>query len=534
MDSSFSERLQSWLSRVSRQGWMDEKEIETLFDAGEEPRASLFSRGEKPLVVAFFGGTGVGKSTLLNRLAGEEVARTGIERPTSREVTVYLHHTLPREQIQARLPWERVRIAAHHNDHRRNVVWIDMPDIDSVERGNRELVLQCIPHVDVLLYVVSPERYRDDSGWRLLREQAQKHAWLFVMNKWDQGDEIQIEDFVSLLRQDGFADPLVIRCDSRQNLAERKPDDFGKLEEIISRLEHSGGVERLASHQRQLMQQTRHRQIRQVLQHIGEPGRLDQVAGEWKKLWKETLVQLEPSLQWSAQSLAIELTGKKKRQADLSTPGDALSLDLWARKSLADSLDRLTLEAARQGLPTAPLKRRLEGIQGQLEARLQQQVQRFLRQALARPGRRWRRAMLWIFGGLRYLLPLAASGWVAWQVVLGYYRGFQHGDGFLGVDFAVHSLLLIGLAWLIPFLSHRLLQPSVEKAAAAGIRQGYQAGLEKIDREVNEILLAVKTELETLRAEGDELLARLGSEMAIADERPNDPLLERMMIHKPS
>ncbi len=526
MDSSYSEHILHWIARLEQHGWLDKDQLEALTATGHGTPTALFSTEHRPLVVAFFGGTGVGKSTLLNRLAGETVAKTGIERPTSREVTVYLHHTLPLDRIQTQLPWERVEIAHHHNDNRRNVVWIDMPDIDSVEQSNRELVLRCIPHIDVLIYVVSPERYRDDSGWHLLLEHAQNHAWLFVMNQWDLGDEVQIEDFVSLLRQGGFADPLVIRCDSQQDLEKRGPDDFGKLEEIISRLEKSGGVAQLEVHQQQLQQQKMQQQVREVLQIIGEPGKVDRLATQWKKLWKQTLTRVEPSIQWSVQSLAMEYAGKKQQR---NSAGDDLFLDLWAREHLTDTLDRLAMEASTSNLPVTPLKQRLDPYRNRIEDIVQEQVHRSLRQSLAKPGRGWQRAMLWLFGMLRYLLPLGASGWVAWQVVTGYYRGFQGDGNYLGVNFAIHSLLLIGLAWLIPFLIHRLLQPSVEKKAAAGIRQGYREGLERIDREVLEILASLKEELTALSEEGKKLLQQCQTG-PVSLKSSGDPLLERMMI----
>ena len=43
-----------------------------------------------------------------------------------------------------------------------------MPDFDSIDQNNRHLVLEWLPHIDVLIYVVSPERYRDEKAWRLL------------------------------------------------------------------------------------------------------------------------------------------------------------------------------------------------------------------------------------------------------------------------------------------------------------------------------------------------------------------------------
>ena len=71
--SSFRQELiaKRWLVDVAEGS-------ETAGDPLQFRPSDLFSNAERPLVVGLFGGTGVGKSSLLNRLADAEIARTGV------------------------------------------------------------------------------------------------------------------------------------------------------------------------------------------------------------------------------------------------------------------------------------------------------------------------------------------------------------------------------------------------------------------------------------------------------------------------
>ena len=507
MDSTFSDSLMDWIDRLVEGGWIDldqARRLRSQDDAGPE---DWFSGNDRPLIVAFFGGTGVGKSTLLNRLAGEKIAKTGIERPTSREITVFLHRDLSTDRLQRHLPLERLQIARHNNDNRRRVVWIDMPDIDSIEESNRRLVLRCLPFVDVLIYVVSPERYRDDSGWQLLLQHGQRHAWLFVMNHWDQGDEVQIEDFRTQLREAGFPDPIILRCDSREDLSERLPDDFGKLEEILTHLVRQGGIERLERHGLQQRLVGQRRALAQILERLGRPEQGEKLKQLWRRSWRRTREDLEPTLDLPVKALAAELAGKGLRRLEDDGDGEhPLLRDLWVRKHLEDTLDRLVVEAAEAGLATEPLRRHLDGYRDRIEVVFREQIRRSVAAALARPGRGVRRFLLWLTGVLRYLLPFGASVWVGWQVVARYYEGMLGGDDWLGIDFAVHSLLLIGLAWLVPHLLHRLLQPSLEKAARYGIHQGIDRAFEQVEADVEQVLDRWQSDWHQLHQWGKRLL----------------------------
>ena len=101
-----------------------------------------------------------------------------------------------------------------------------MPDFDSTEQSNKRQVLEWLPHIDVLIYVVSPERYRDEKAWRLLLAEGGRHAWLFVLNQWDRGQTEQYEDFKQQLHKAGFADPVIFKTICGESL---QADEFAAV-----------------------------------------------------------------------------------------------------------------------------------------------------------------------------------------------------------------------------------------------------------------------------------------------------------------
>lgn len=249
MSDSLPELLhaaRAWFDAASAAGWLDDAARAKLDAVEAACPGDLFAHGARPLVVAFFGGTGVGKSSLLNRLAGTRLARTGAERPTSRELTIYLHESVPLANLPESLPADKVQVQRHASAALREVVWIDTPDVDSTAAENRALALACLPHVDLVVYVVSPERYRDDVGWRVLRERGHRHGWMFAMNRWDEGDPRQRDDLGRMLREAGFENPLIFRtaCPPRPP-AFLVADEFEDLKAAIGELVSQHGVAEL-------------------------------------------------------------------------------------------------------------------------------------------------------------------------------------------------------------------------------------------------------------------------------------------------
>ena len=111
-----------------------------------------------------------------------------------------------------------------------------------------------------------------------------------------------------------------------------------------------------------------------------------------------------------------------------------------------------------------------------------------MRLALAKPGNRLQRIALTTASIASVLLPLAAISWAGWQLFDGYYTSHLSDRPYLGTNFAIHSTLLIVIAWLLPWSLRRALRPSTEKTALKGLSTGVAAGLELIDERVEAAL----------------------------------------------
>ncbi|MGH8549143.1 MAG: GTPase, partial [Methylococcales bacterium] len=302
--SGVLERARSWAAECRELGWLQTKDVDR-FDRIElrSPSALFRNAGQRPLVVAFFGGTGVGKSTLLNRLAGHEVARTGVVRPTSREVSLYLHRSLDLHQLPENFPIEKVLIDRHSHDEMSIVLWIDMPDIDSTEKSNREMVLEWLPHIDLLVYVVSPERYRDETGWRLLLSEGSRHAWLFIMNQFDRGDASQLKALYRQLLDAGFKDPVVLACDC-SGIPSATEDDFKQLKDSIDRLANRHTVRQLELRNVLARMHEIEINIGIGLGAMGSTEAIEGVLKKWESIWSDAANDLDEGMQWPIQEAA--------------------------------------------------------------------------------------------------------------------------------------------------------------------------------------------------------------------------------------
>ena len=112
-------------------------------------------------VLALVGGTGVGKSSLLNALAGSPVSAASVRRPTTSEPVAWIPAS-ERDSLGPLLDWLDVReIREHGSDGLRSVAILDLPDMDSVAVDHRARVEALLPRVDAVAWVTDLEKYHD-------------------------------------------------------------------------------------------------------------------------------------------------------------------------------------------------------------------------------------------------------------------------------------------------------------------------------------------------------------------------------------
>lgn len=516
-----AQSARQWAEHGAAAGWLAEEDAQRFALLENHTPETLFEHSQqRPLVVAFFGGTGVGKSSLLNRLAGQPIARTGVERPTSREVSAFLHESVHLQRLPGDFPLEKVKIARHQEAGQRHILWIDMPDMDSTEHANRDLVLAWLPHIDVLVYVVSPERYRDEKAWRLLQSHGREHAWLFVMNQWDRAQPVQKDDFARQLARAGFSDPVILATDSREPAESRQPDDFPRLAEILLSLCDGHTVGQLESRARQVRLQQLAEALQQCLEKL-QGGSGDSLLQRWEALWQQAEQNLLQGLQWPMRQYAQAFVARDgnplRPQLKLAKPAPAGKAeapsayalwDDWAQTLAGDAVDRLVVEAAQAGLSRTALKEGTEQLKPQLPQHIMARAQQSLRLALANPGNWLQRFALRSTALLSAVLPVAALSWAGYQALTAYQASAASHTNYLGTDFAIHSVLLIAIAWLLPWFLHRQLAPSAENAALKGLKQGIQAGLAHAALQVETLLRQALEHKQAFQAQGENLLQR--------------------------
>lgn len=184
-----------------------------LAAAADLARRAREGFGGETLVAALVGGTGSGKSAIINALAGAEVVASGALRPTTTQ-PVALVPADPEPGLLAHLAALGVDVVAAPGLER--LALVDLPDTDSVNEENRRRVDLLLPLLDVVVWVLDPEKYHDRAVHDELIRPAVAHAarFVFVLNQLDRvpspARTVLLSHLHDILVADGVEDPVIV------------------------------------------------------------------------------------------------------------------------------------------------------------------------------------------------------------------------------------------------------------------------------------------------------------------------------------
>ncbi|MFN0055959.1 MAG: GTPase domain-containing protein [Planctomycetales bacterium] len=242
------DRLRQWIEPDS--GWEPLEQSRALVQRLLSRVDSLRIRLEAPLVVATFGGTGTGKSALVNALVGQECTASGRQRPTTLRPVLICQPGIELEWLG--LPADAVEVVRVDVPLLRDIVLIDCPDPDTTEGetagSNLARLRQLLPYCDVLICASTQQKYRSARVADELAEAATGCRLVFVQTFADMDEDIR-DDWQEQLAG-GYQAPDLFFVDSLRALREqqaglRPTGDFRRLQELLA-------TELAASHRTQI------------------------------------------------------------------------------------------------------------------------------------------------------------------------------------------------------------------------------------------------------------------------------------------
>jgi len=160
-------------------------------------------------VVALAGGTGSGKSSLFNALAGASFSPAGVMRPTTKHSHACVWGMegaaplLDWLSVQRRHRYARASALDEGEASLTGLLLLDLPDHDSVVTGSAALVDRLVKMADMLVWVLDPLKYADASVHRRYLVPLAGHASVttVVLNQADTLSAEQVDDCQNDLRR---------------------------------------------------------------------------------------------------------------------------------------------------------------------------------------------------------------------------------------------------------------------------------------------------------------------------------------------
>jgi GTP-binding protein EngB required for normal cell division len=400
--------------------------------AGERRRLS-----PEHTVVALAGATGSGKSSLFNALAGLDLAPVGVRRPTTDApmacvwgpegagpllewLGIPQRHQVNRESV----------LDADRQSALRGLVLLDLPDHDSTELAHRLEVDRLVERVDLMVWVVDPQKYADQAlHERYLRRLAGHRAvTVVVLNQIDTLPPAAavacLEDLQRLLTEDGLGGATVLTT------AAPTGDGVPALREVVAQ----------AVSRREALTARLAADVDRVVERLTAGVGAGEVKGVGRRERRELLDALSEAAGVPA---VVRATAASYRYRAVAATGWPFTR--WVRRLRPDPLRRLHLDAVggggRSSIPEAPpvaraqvataVRRVSEASASGLPRQWSASVARVARPSdadladaldravVATPLGADRRPLWWrLLWALQWLLALAALAGLVWLVAL--------------------------------------------------------------------------------------------------------------------
>ena len=200
------------------------------------------TESENILIVGFMGGTGVGKSSIMNAIAGETISSSSHRRPHTKDIIIYRHTNTTNPLLATDSFNLKYKEIVHTAEPSRYILLCDLPDFDSINTENYEKVKYFSEYLDLLLWVTTPEKYADAKFYRFLKDTVKSpFNYYFILNKIDilfdaesNGEGFEklskiIENFTNYISKAGIAEPVIYALSAAEVIADEKPSAWNQF-----------------------------------------------------------------------------------------------------------------------------------------------------------------------------------------------------------------------------------------------------------------------------------------------------------------
>jgi GTP-binding protein EngB required for normal cell division len=475
-------------------------------------------------VVALAGATGSGKSSIFNVLSGTTLATVGVRRPTTAHAMAC---SWGQESAEDLLDWLQIpRRHALEADSSMaaaldGLVLLDLPDHDSTEVDHRMEVDRLVQLVDMLVWVVDPQKYADAAIHdRYLKPLAQ-HAdvMMIILNQVDKLSMSQreqcLKDLRRLLTSEGLAKVPVMAVSAvtgegidglRETLAKQVAEKqaaalrlAADVSVAAAKLSEASGTTKVTP----LTQSSINQLTTQVAIAAGVPVVTEAVGKAWRL--RGGLATGWPVLAWVAKfkpdplrRLHLDRLGVGRRRQEIDPSGvgrTSLPATSGVQKARVDTAVRTLADQAAQGLTRGwadEIKRAARSAEDALPDRVDRAIAT-TDLDLAKHRRWWQliRVLQWLL----VAAVIVGLGWLAVSFVLAYFQLPPLPD-VLWWEVPAPTVLAIG-GVLAGLLVAGLARIGVEVGArrrAAKARQSLRAAIARVTGEL--VIDPVKAEQE--------------------------------------